>query len=91
MWAELGGRSIVRFFRAQAVRRLICHIEELGFYSEVFGVLSRGMIRCKERRREISPYGMKFWVVELFPEAEYNGEMSYKQVRLDLSLLNMRY
>lgn len=70
----------MRFFKAQAVRRLIYHIEELGFYSEIYGVLSRGMsngmIRRKERRRGISPYGIKFWVVALFPEAAYNGEMS---------------
>lgn len=69
----------MRFFRAQVGRRVICHVEELGFYSEVYGVLSRGkskgMMKCKQQRR-ISSYGIKFWVVALFPEAEYNGEMS---------------
>lgn len=27
----------MRFFRVQAVKELICHTEELGFYLEVYG------------------------------------------------------
>lgn len=34
---EPHGGEFVRFFRAQAVKELVCHTEELGFYTEVYG------------------------------------------------------
>lgn len=59
------------------MKEFICHTEELGFYSEVYGhtgVLGRGMaqfdlvtskncslIRCRELGRQISPNGIKVW------------------------------
>lgn len=65
----------MRFFTAQTLKELVCHIDELGFYSEIYGhtqVLSREMaqfelvtygncslISCTKCERGIGLYGIK--------------------------------